>query len=463
MNVSPAHDHKGLTVLERRAAIGLSGVYGVRMFGLFLILPVFSLYAVNLEGVTPTLVGLAIGIYGLAQALLQIPLGILSDGMGRKSVIVAGLLVFALGSVVAALSTTIWGVIIGRALQGAGAIAGATLALAADLTRDSVRTAVMAIIGMSIGLAFALAMVLGPLLNGYIGVPGLFWVTAGLALIVIAIVVLYIPTPTHARKVRDASWMGDYLAVVLGNRELLRLNLGVFVLHMMLTATFVVVPIQLKEGFGLPTAQHGMIYLGEMLLGFALMLPFIIIGEKRRRIKGVFVGAVATLLIGELLLYFTQSHFWGLLGGLLVFFAAFNLLEASLPSLVSKVAPADAKGTAMGIYATAQFLGIFCGGVIGGYLHQHFGIPSVFLFGAGMVAVWLSFAATMRQPRYLSTYVLNVGPLEPGPAQDLVARLTQVPGVAEAVVVAKEGMAYLKVDKRALDEQALMAYSAEAA
>ena len=455
-------DSNGMTPLERRATVALASVYAVRMLGLFMILPVFAIYAKELAGVTPFLVGLAIGIYGLTQAVFQIPLGTLSDRIGRKPVIVGGLLVFAAGSVVAAVSHSIYGVVAGRALQGAGAIAAAVMALAADLTREEQRVKMMASIGMSIGLSFSLALVLGPVLDQWMGVQGIFWLTALLALLAIGIVLLAVPSPVHTHAGRDTAVVADALRRVIGDPELLRLDLGVFALHLTLTANFVVVPVLLRDLGGLDVGRHWLVYLPVMGLSFFLMLPFLIIGEKRHKLKPVFVGAVGLLLLAELGLAEVAQGLWGLILSLFLFFAAFNLLEASLPSLVSKIAPPDAKGSAMGVYSTSQFLGAFVGGALGGALYGHYGAEGVFAGGALMIALWLLAAATMRQPPYLSSYIMRVGEVGPEQAEAVAARLESLPGVAEAVVIPEEGVAYLKVDRKVLDESQLRAFAAPA-
>jgi predicted MFS family arabinose efflux permease len=448
-----------LSAAELRASGALAGIYAVRMLGLFMILPVFALYAEGLAHVTPFLVGLAIGVYGLTQALLQIPLGMLSDRLGRKPVIVAGLLVFAAGSVLAALSESIYGVIAGRALQGAGAIAAVVLALAADLTREEHRTKVMAIIGLTIGVSFSVALVAGPVLDRWVGVSGIFWLTALLALVAIGITLMLVPTPASARVHRDTQAVAGSFGSVLRDAQLLRLDAGIFVLHMVLTANFVVLPLLLRDGLGLDSAIHWWVYLPVLLAGFFAMVPFIIYAEKHRRMKPVFVGAIAVLGIAQLAMAANGGSLAWLVFALFVFFAAFNLLEASLPSLVAKMAPPDRKGTAMGIYSSTQFLGIFVGGALGGLLHARFGVPGVFLLGALGTLIWLVLAASMRRPRYLSSYVLNVGPRDRREAESLAMKLTAVRGVAEAVVIAEEGMAYLKVERHALDEAALRRFS----
>jgi predicted MFS family arabinose efflux permease len=444
---------------ERRAALALAGVYAVRMLGLFMILPVFALYAEGLAGVTPSLVGLAIGVYGFTQAALQLPLGMLSDRLGRKPVIVAGLLVFAIGSVVAAMSDSIYGVILGRALQGAGAVAAALMALAADLTREEQRTKAMAMIGASIGVAFTLALVLGPLLASWVEVSGIFWVTAVLALGAIALVLWVVPRPPAARHHRDAQATPTQFRAVLSDPQLLRLDFGILVLHLILTANFVVIPLMLRDLGLVEVGHHWRIYLPVIAASFLLMLPFLLLAERRRKIKPVFVGAVGLLAAAELSFVFGAASVASLAVSLFLFFVAFNLLEASLPSLVSKIAPPDRKGTALGIYSTSQFFGIFLGGVLGGAAYGAAGVEAVFVGGAGLTLIWLGLAATMRRPRFLSSYLLKIGPVDAARARGLVAELTRVRGVAEAVVVAEEGVAYLKVERHALDRERLREFS----
>ncbi len=448
-----------MSSIELRSAATLASVYAVRMLGLFMILPVFALYAERLAHVTPFLVGLAIGAYGLTQAIMQIPLGALSDRIGRKPVIVGGLVVFALGSVLAAVSDSIYGVVLGRALQGAGAIASALMALAADLTREEHRTKVMAIIGLSIGASFSLALMLGPVLDRWIGVPGIFWLTAVLAGVAVLIVLTLVPQPVSGRFHRDTEAVPADMLSVLRDAQLLRLDLGIFVLHMVLTANFVVIPVILRDHIGLEAGAHWQVYLPIVIASFLAMAPVIVVAERRRRIKPVFVTAVALLALAEFSLVFDRHSLAGLVVSLFVFFWAFNLLEASLPSLVSKFAPPDRKGTAMGVYSSSQFLGIFVGGALGGVLHGAFGPEAVFVAGSIAGLAWLFAALTMRRPRYLSSYLLNVGRMDAERARDMVVELTRVRGVAEAVVIAEEGVAYLKVERNALDQERLREFS----
>ena len=447
-----------MTAREQRAALSLSVIFALRMLGLFMILPVFALYAEHLSGVTPLLIGMAIGVYGLTQALFQIPFGMLSDRFGRKPVIALGLLIFAAGSAVAALSTSIEGVILGRALQGMGAIAAAVMALAADLTSEEHRTKAMGIIGMSIGMSFIAAMVAGPILNEWISVPGIFWLIAILALLGIGVLYLGVPDPGQPHFHLDAEAEPAQFKTVLRDGQLLRLDFGILVLHMVLTATFVVVPLKLRD-MGLLGADHWQLYLPVMVLAMLAMVPFIIIAEKRHQLKNVFLGAIALLLIAELLLMQPAQSllFVGLV--LWLFFTAFNLLEASLPSLVSKTAPADAKGTAMGIYSSAQFFGAFLGGVLGGWAYGQWGMDGAFALCAGLIALWWLAATSMRSPRYLSTYMVNVGSIEAGSVSLLEEQIRRVAGVVEAVVHPEDGVAYLKVDTQLLDIDELTAFS----
>ncbi len=452
-------DGHGVSPEESRAAFSLAGIFSLRMLGLFLIMPVFALYAEELEGVTPFLVGVAIGVYGLTQALLQIPLGMLSDRIGRKPVIIAGLLMFAVGSVVAATSDTIWGVILGRALQGSGAIAAVIMALAADLSREENRTKIMAVIGISIGIAFTVSLVLGPLLDGWIGVSGIFWLTALLALSGIVVTIFLVPTPRESHFHRDTEPVPAQFGQALSNPELLRLNLGIMVLHMVLPALFLSVPLALRDYIGMESSSHWQLYLPVMLLSMLLMVPFIVIAERQGKMKQVLLGAILLLAVAEFGLYFLHQGLFGLGLMLLLFFLGFNLLEAMLPSLVSKVAPAAGKGTAMGIYSTSQFTGAFIGGMLGGWVQGCFGIEGVFIFGTLVTLLWLLVASRMAPPSSYSSYLLRVGELDEARATALQAQLLGIKGVGEAAVVAADGIAYLKIDKSEIDMAEISALS----
>ena len=439
---------------ETRAASGLALVFAFRMLGMFMVLPVLATYGMDLAGATPALIGLAIGAYGLTQAFLQIPFGVISDRIGRRPVIYGGLVIFAIGSVVAAQADSIWGVIAGRILQGAGAISAAVMALLSDLTREQNRTKAMAMIGMSIGVSFAVAMVVGPLLTRAFGLHGLFLATGVLALVGIALVAFVVPKATaHTRHRESGVARGEMLAT-LKHPDLLRLDLGIFVLHSILMASFVALPLALVEHAGLPKEQHWWVYLTALVVSFFAMIPFIIYGEKKRKMKRVLLGAVATLMLVELFFWAFGDGLKALVIGTVVFFTAFNLLEASLPSLISKVSPAGGKGTAMGVYSTSQFLGSAMGGILGGWLFQHGGLGVVFIGCAALCALWLAIAVTMREPPYVTSLRL---PLSPQAMREtgLAERLKTVPGVTDAVVVAEEAAIYIKLDKEILDRTAL--------
>ena len=386
-----------MTARELRASTSLASIFALRMLGLFLILPVFAVHARGLPGgESAALVGLALGVYGLTQAILHLPFGLASDRFGRKPVIVAGLVLFAAGSFVAAGADTVAGVIVGRAIQGAGAISAAVTAFIADSTRDSQRTKAMAMVGGSIGLTFALSLVLAPALYGAIGMDGLFNATGVLALLAILVVLFLVPPAPPAEQEAPAGGATTLRQVAM-DADLLRLNLGIMVLHCVQMAMFVVVPGWLVERAGLPLAQHWQLYLGVVLASFALMLPPLFWSERRGRLRAVFIGAVALLLAVALMFALQPTGLWPLAGLLLLFFAGFNVLEASLPSLVSRLAPADAKGAALGIYNTTQALGLFVGGALGGWVQSRWGGGAVFAMCAVLLVVWLAAASGQRR------------------------------------------------------------------
>jgi len=375
----------------------------------------------------------------------------LSDRIGRKVMIVLGLVLFGAGSAVAAISTTIGGVIVGRALQGAGAVGSVILALVADLTGEDNRTAAMAMVGITIGASFIVALLAGPVVASFIGVAGIFWLMVALAAIGIAITQFVVPNPPRVRVHRDAEAVPALLGAVLRDRELLRLDLGIFALHATLIASFLVVPDLLRATLGVAVHDQWVVYLPVLLVSIAAMVPAIILAEKYRRMKGVFVAAVAALVASQIMLYFGAANVFVLLAALVVFFSAFNVMEASLPSLITKVAPPEVKGTAMGVYSSLQFLGIFIGGIIGGVAHQHGGSAGIFVLTTALAAVWLLAALGMAQPNYLITRLLPVADNELSDPANLAVKLRQVPGVVEAVIIAEENVAYLKVDSKSFD------------
>ena len=444
-----------MSALEIRAGLSLASLFALRMLGLFLILPVFAVHAQHLEGgKNHLLVGIALGAYGLTQGILQIPFGMAADRHGRKRIIVIGLILFAVGSFVAAAASDIYLTIFGRCLQGAGAISAAVMALAADLTREQHRTKIMAAIGGSIGLTFALSLTIAPALYRVIGMGGIFALTGLLALAAIwATIWLVPPEPTEhldlSRRVEPAS-----LRDVLRNRQLLRLNFGIFALHCMQMTIFVVIPLSLVNHAGIPVGEHWKIYLPVVLGSFALMVPPVFWGERRGKGKAVFMGSILVMFLVEL-----ASALWGrslasLVLILLFFFTAFNVLEAMLPSLITRIAPVSARGTALGVHNTTQSLGLFAGGGIGGAPMQNFGETSVFVFGMALVAVWLLIAAGMRVTgRVIKRTFRLRGGADPIALRE---RLVRLRGVRDVVVVPEQREATLTYYAENFDEQAVM-------
>lgn len=443
-----------MTRPEKRATWSLASIYAFRMLGLFLVMPVLSLFAEQIEGATPALIGLAIGIYGIVQSVLQIPFGLVSDRFGRKKVIVAGLLLFFAGSVIAALSTDIYGIIIGRAIQGSGAIAAAVMALVADLTQEVHRTKAMALIGASIGVSFGVAITAGPGIASFIGVHGIFWLIAGLALLAILIVLLLVPNPRLSRKHREAQVIPSHFSEVLTHPELLRLDYGIFILHLVMTASFVVVPLLMRDA-GLIPARHWMVYLPVFVLSLAFMIPFIILAEKKQKMKGVFLGAVSILILAFLGLSLFHASLFQVIGLLLLFFSGFNLLEATLPSLISKTAPGDLRGTAMGIYSTCQFMGAGIGGAAGGWCYGHYGAGGVFMACAALAATWLLLAFGMKTPRHWTNLLLSLERIELQKFDEFEQEILAIDGVEDVTLHPEEAVAYLKVDKQQLNTDAL--------
>jgi len=382
---------------EFRATASLAAVFSVRLLGLFMIYPVFAAYADTLPGSNPYLIGEALGIYGLTQGLLQIPFGLLSDKFGRKRMIVIGLLLFALGSAVAAYSTSMAGVIVGRALQGAGAVGAVILAMVADLTSEKSRTKAMAVVGITIGASFLIALVAGPIAASLIGVPGIFWLMVVLAGLGIAVTLFVVPTPKRESVHRDAETVPAFFGSVLRNPTLLKLDLGIFVLHAILTASFLVVPGLLRTTLNVAPQNDWMIYLPVLLVSVVVMGGAIGLGERRGKSEMVFIYAIIALAVGNAMLLYGSGNAVMLIAALIVFFSAFNILEANLPSLVSRAAPARAKGTALGVYSSLQFLGIFAGGALGGFVNQTGGATGVFALTMTLALIWLFAAAAVRR------------------------------------------------------------------
>ncbi len=448
-----------MTALEIRSISGLSLIFALRMLGLFMILPVFSISAQQYSGSTPMLIGLAIGAYGLTQALLQIPFGMLSDRIGRKRVITIGLLLFAAGSAVAALAETIEMVIAGRLLQGSGAIAAAVMALTADLTRDEQRTKAMASIGISIGLSFSIALATGAALEHWIGLSGIFWATAILAIVGLGVLHFWVPTPVRCVSHRDIEPVPRQFIKVLRDPQIMRMVMSIMVLHLLLTTSFFALPLALQNGAGLDKSQHALVYLPILLVAFITMVPFIIIAEKKRKMKAVFIGAIATLGIAELGWALMPDSLIAILFSLWLFFTAFNILEASLPSLMSKLSPLENKGTAMGIYSSAQFIGAFIGGALGGSLYTSFGLEGIFTASAVLIVFWLLLILPMQPPRHYSSRIIHLDNNALINTDDIVSRLNAIKGVKETVVVLEERVAYVKFSPEETDLSELEAFA----
>jgi len=395
-----------------------------------------------------------LGAYGFTMALLQIPFGWMSVRIGRKPVIAAGLLIFALGSVVAAMADSIGWVIAGRALQGAGAIAAAMMALLADLTREEVRSKAMATVGMTIGMSFTLALVLGPFLGASIGVDGIFWLTAVLAILAIGVLFWMVPDPlpadTHTH--RDVQSLPNEFGRILKNPQLLRLDIGIMILHAVMMAVFIGLPFVLRDHLGIAVSGHAWVYLPILVVALILMVPMIIVAEKKGKMKQVFLTCIALIAIACALLGFSHDSMFAVVVALFIFFVAYNVLEATLPSLISRMAPIDAKGTAMGVYSTSQFFGAFLGGVVGGWCYGLFDVQGVFFGAAAISVLWLLVAMGMRMPVMRSSMMAHVD--SSTDADELQTKLIALTGVSEAKVVPKENAVFLRVDKKVFETEA---------
>jgi MFS family permease len=452
-------EQNALLPTEKRAIVSLGLLYAFRMLGLFMLLPVLALFAADFEHSTPLLIGLALGVYGLSQALLQLPFGWLSDRLGRKPIIYAGLLLFAAGSVIAAMSHSIWGVILGRALQGSGAISSTVLALLSDVTREQQRTKAMALIGMSIGLTFAAALMIGPWLSAHFGVSAIFWLTALLA--IAGIFIAWRVVPEAASSVRFDGQTGTatrFVGRALSHPELMRLNAGIFSLHFALTAVFVGLPLLLRDKLGLELAQHAWVYLAVMGGGFICMVPLMIFAERSGKVRQVFLFAVGLLAISSALVAVSE-HSSGstLIAALFAFFVAFNLLEANLPSLVSKWAFPAGRGTAMGVYSTFQFMGAFLGGTAGGWMMGEFGVYGVFSLVASVALGWLLLTWGMHNPVKGRDVVLEYD-AQRFSADDLLLELRRLRGVLDVTLIAGDCLAYIRVDGLVFNETSLQSY-----
>ena len=435
--------------VEKRAILGVGGIFALRMIGLFMIVPVFSVYGDNYAHATPFLIGLAVGIYGLGQAIFQIPMSLAADKFPRKPIIFLGLILFAIGGIVAANATDIYEVIIGRALAGSGAVSAVLMALLADVTREEMRTKAMATMGLTIATSIMLAFAFGPLLVGSLGISGLFWLTAGFAVLAM-LLLLFVPTPLRVLKHNlDNKSIGQQLASVLKIGDLNRLHIGIFALHLTMTAIFVILPHQLNEVMGLSVRQQGLVYLPLLFIGFAVAIPFIIIAEKKRKMRPVFLGAIALMTAALALLAIGSQVGVGIILGLLLYFMGFNLLEATIPSWISKRAPVANKATAMGLNSSSQFFGAFVGGAMGGLLLTQSNLLAWGIL-AVVMAISLLLIIPIADPPYLASTTVTIP--ENINIQEWSRQMLAVDGVDELVVMAKEQVAYLKLDKTQLTD-----------
>ena len=435
--------------VEKRAILGVGGIFALRMIGLFMIVPVFSVYGDNYAHATPFLIGLAVGIYGLGQAIFQIPMSLAADKFPRKPIIFLGLILFALGGIIAANATDIYEVIIGRALAGSGAVSAVLMALLADVTREEMRTKAMATMGLTIATSIMLAFAFGPLLVGSLGISGLFWLTAGFAVLAM-LLLLFVPTPLRVLQHNlDSKSIGQQFSDVLKIGDLNRLHIGIFALHLTMTAIFVILPHQLNEVMGLSVRQQGLVYLPLLFIGFAVAIPFIIIAEKKRKMRQVFLGAIALMTVALALLALGSQVGVGIILGLLLYFMGFNLLEATIPSWISKRAPVANKATAMGLNSSSQFFGAFVGGAMGGLLLSQ---PNLLAWGilAVIMGISLLLIIPIADPPYLASTTVTI-PKNIN-IQDWSRQVLAVDGVDELVVMAKEQVAYLKLDKTQLTD-----------
>ncbi|WP_313483829.1 MFS transporter [Acinetobacter variabilis] len=437
-----------MNALERRSTFALSSIFALRMLGLFMIIPVFSVAGQSYEYATPALIGLAVGIYGLTQAILQIPFSLVADRYSRKPLVVLGLLLFALGGAIAAMSDTIYGVIVGRAIAGGGAVSAVVMALLADVTREENRMKAMAVMGMSIGLSFVVAFTMGPWVTGLVGISGLFWVTTVMGLAAIAML-LMVPKVTRHHKNFQQGYV-EQLKQVLKMGDLNRLHISVFTLHLLLTAMFIYVPSQLIEVAELPLSSHGWVYLPLLVVSLFFAFPSIVLAEKYRKMRSIFLTAIGGIILGLLIMIFGFESKYVLIGGLGLFFIAFNVMEALLPSWLSKAAPIQSKATAMGVNASSQFLGAFFGGIIGGQLLLLNNTSLGWSILSAIAIIWLLMSFGLAQPRYLSSLVLRLP--ESKQTDEWTSQLLAIRGIEEVVVMSEQQVAFVKVDKQQVDD-----------
>lgn len=437
-----------MTTKEQRAVISLSCIMALRMLGLFMVIPVFSPYAQTLSGANPTLIGLCIGIYGLSQALFQVPFGCWSDRFGRKPIIIVGLTLFSIGSVIAGSASSIFLMLLGRLLQGVGAVGSTLMATIADLTRESQRTKAMAIAGITIGFSFTLAMMSGPILIHWMPVKNLFYLAAILGLMGIFLTYFVVPsTPLVLNQYQKKGFLK-----LLSQPNLLHLNLGIALLHAIFTASFFALPMTLQQNWRLDTHQQWQVYLPCLLIGIVISLICINLAERHHQVKRIFLSAIFILFISECLFSFTSDFFILPLLGLVFFFSSFSILESFLPSLVSRLAPHHRKGSALGLYSCAQFFGIFLGGIIGGWLSHISSYTTVYLFCALLALIWFVIAFSMSPPRHLITHLVPIVNIKPTTWEAIAADLSTISGINEVTLLIDEGIACLKMERSVLND-----------
>lgn len=423
----------------------IAALFSFRMLGLFLLIPVFTLYANDFKGATPALIGVALGGYGLSQGFLQMPFGLLSDKWGRKPIITLGLILFIIGSLIGALTDSIYGIILARILQGTGAVGSVLIALMADLTPDESRTKAMAVIGMTIGISFSLAMIISPALTHRFGLAGIFYLTAFLASLGLLLLHAVIPTPEQERFHGDSETNPALFRSVIHNTNLLHLNFGIFCQHFILTSTFFVLPLILNYHIEQKQlSQAWPFYLTIMVLAFIVMIPFIIYGEKKHTTKPVFLSSIFCTALAQGVLIFTNNQWYSLCVLMLLYFIGFNILEALLPSQISKQANPNSKGTAMGVYSTAQFLGIFAGGTAAGFLYEWHQDKSIFIANTLLSILWLLSSFPMKM-KTSSTLILSYPQEKIN--ENLVQELLNLAGVKEVEIATEEAVIYLKINK----------------
>jgi len=425
----------------------IAAIFSFRMLGLFMLIPVFTLYAIQLDAATPALMGLALGSYGLSQGILQIPFGMLSDRFGRKPILTVGLLLFVAGSLLGALTHSIYGMILARIIQGTGAIGSVLIALLADLTPDEQRTKAMAVVGVTIGISFSLAMVISPAITHQFGLAGVFYLTALLATLGLMLLHLVIPTPAKEPFHADSEVNPRLFKDVITNPHLQRLNASIFSQHLILTSTFFAIPLvlqqQLQQG---NLNQQWHFYLPIIVLSFITMVPLIIFAEKKRQVKKVFLLSVAITGLSQLFLVFYYNNWISICVSMFVYFVAFNTLEATVPSLISKQAHGTSKGTAMGVYSSSQFLGIFAGGTLAGVIYQGLGVRGIFITNAVIGGVWLLIASYIKPNAYQATLILSLADYK-NDIRELGEQLRVLVGVNDVAIAPEERVIYLRIDR----------------